>query len=407
VWLVGPPSPPYRQLQHDSENINSNPEIRPANMNERQVPNMYLGLIPDGPAELKALISRQVPIPFLETHFASGLARAVMAATKLGVFESLTLQAASATEIASRCGTEPDATQKLLIALAGSDYLYVQDGRYALTPTARTWLVAGSPQSLVDAMLFEFDAWDLMSDVEEYVRTGAPVDLHERMTGGQWKLYQRSMRALAGQTAPEVAENIQVPRAATDMIDVGGSHGHYSVALCRRYPCLRSVVLDLPEAVRAAAPLLANEKMGDHVVHVAADALSYDYGVDTYDVVLLSHLAHHFSAPQNADLFQRLGQALRPHGVFAVIEPIRPEPGDKAAQFAALDELYFGLSSRSGTWTARDIAGWLRDAGLNAAPQPIRLGGDDTGLQVATKTPHQAPQPLQLTPATPALPQQP
>jgi methyltransferase family protein len=111
---------------------------------------MHLGLIPDDPAELKALASRRVPVPFLETHFAFGLARAVMAATKLGVFESLTPQAASATEIASRCGTEPVATQKLLIALAGSDYLYFQDGRYGLTPTARTWLVAKSPCSLVE-----------------------------------------------------------------------------------------------------------------------------------------------------------------------------------------------------------------------------------------------------------------
>jgi SAM-dependent methyltransferase len=246
---------------------------------------------------------------------------------------------------------------------------------------------------LVDAVLFEFDAWDLMSQVEEYVRTGTPIDLHEQMTDEQWDLYQRSMRALAGQTAHEIAQNIPVPCGATDMIDVGGSHGHCSVALCQRYPGLRSVVLDLPEAVRAAAPLLANENMGPRVVHVAADALSYDYGVDTYDVVLLSHLAHHLSASQNADLFQQLGRALRPHGVLAVIEPIRPEPGDRAGQFAALCELYFGLSSRSGTWTARDIAGWQRDAGLDAAPEPIRLGGDDTGLQIATKMPRHEPQP--------------
>jgi acetyl-CoA carboxylase carboxyltransferase component len=51
---------------------------------------MRLGIIPEGAAEREALESAKVPVPFFETRMAFGLARAVMAATKLGVFESLT-----------------------------------------------------------------------------------------------------------------------------------------------------------------------------------------------------------------------------------------------------------------------------------------------------------------------------
>ncbi|HEV7361323.1 MAG TPA: class I SAM-dependent methyltransferase, partial [Mycobacterium sp.] len=186
-------------------------------------------------------------------------------------------------------------------------------------------------------------------------------------------------------TAHEVAQAIPVPPGATDMIDVGGSHGHYSVALCRRHSRLGSVVLDLPEAVRVAAPLLATEKMGARVVHLEADALVHDFGAESYDVVLLSNLAHHFSAAENALLFRRLARALRPHGVFAVVEPMRPETGDSTSQFAALSELYFGATSRSGTWTARETAGWQRDAGLEPAAEPVPLSGGEVGVQIATK----------------------
>jgi SAM-dependent methyltransferase len=347
---------------------------------------MHLGMIPDDPAEWKALASRQLPLPFFETHFAVGLARAIMAATKLGVFESLSRGAASPAEIADRCGTDVVATQKLLVALAGSDYLLFRDGRYALTPTARTWLLTASPTSIVDAVLFGYDEWELMTHVEDYVRTGIPLELHQRMTGPQWGHYLRAMRALAGLTAHEVAQAIPVPPGATDMIDVGGSHGHYSVALCRRHSRLRSVVLDLPEAVRVAAPLLATEKMGARVVHLQADALIHDFGAESYDVVLLCNLAHHFSAAENALLFRRLGRALRPHGVFAVVEPMRPETGNGTSQFAALSELYFGVISRSGTWTARETAGWQREAGLEPAAEPIPLSGGEVGVQIATKT---------------------
>lgn len=346
---------------------------------------MHLGLIPDSPAEWKALASGRVPLPFLETHCAFGLAQAVLTATKLGVFESLASDAATATEIASRCGTDPVSTPKLLSALVGSGYLCYRGDRYALTTNARTWLLRGSPRSLVDAVLFAGNEWDFMSHMENYVQTGMPLDIHCGMTDEQWDRYQRCMRALAGQLANEVAQVLQVPCGATDMVDVGGSHGRYSVALCRRHHGLRAVVLDLPEAVRATAPLLAAEDMGRRVVHLESDALTYDFGVDTYDVVLLSHLVHHFNASQNDELFARLGRALRPCGVLAVLEPIRRETGDGVDQLAALNELYFGVTSRAGIWTARDIAGWQRDAGLQPAAEPIMLSDGGTGLQLATK----------------------
>ncbi len=358
---------------------------------------MRIGLIPDTPEEWKALASGRVPVPFLQIHFAFGLARAVITATRLGVFESLTLQAATANETARRCGTDPSATKKLLTALAGSGYLSVRAGRYALTPTSRAWLAAGSPRSLVDAVLFASDEWELMSHIENYVRSGTSIDIHERMTDDQWGHYQRCMRALAGQSAEEVTRHIPVPCGATAMIDVGGSHGHYSVALCRRHARLHSVVLDLADAVRAAAPLLAAEQMGPRVVHLESDALTHDFGVDAYDVVLLSNLAHHFDASQNTELFARLGRALRSRGVLAVIEPFRPETGEVTSHLAALNELYFGVTSRAGTWTAQDIAGWQRGAGLQPHAEPITLSDGNTGLQIATRPDGGDPQ----RPATP------
>jgi tRNA A22 N-methylase len=50
-----------------------------------------------------------------------------------------------------------------------------------------------------------------------------------------------------------------VPRGARDLLDIGGSHGYYSVALCRRHPTLRAVILDLPQAVVHAETILASE----------------------------------------------------------------------------------------------------------------------------------------------------
>lgn len=90
-----------------------------------------------------------------------------------------------------------------------------------------------------------------------------------------------------------------MPRDARDMLDLGGSHGYYSVSLCRRHPDLRSVILDLPDAVEHAAPILAAEKMGDRVTHRPGNALTDDLGEGSVAIVFMSQLVHHFTDAQN------------------------------------------------------------------------------------------------------------
>jgi 2-polyprenyl-3-methyl-5-hydroxy-6-metoxy-1,4-benzoquinol methylase len=325
-----------------------------------------------------------VPTPLFETQLAFTLARVVMVAAQLGVFDALAAGPATATEVAERCRTHPEATAKLLLALTGSGYVQADDKTYELTTQARTWLVSESPSSLADKMLFQLYEWDLMARSAEYVRTGQPLEFHERMNDQQWAMYQRGMRAMATVPAQEAAQLIAVPAHARTLLDIGGSHGYYSVALCRRHPWLRAVVLDLPEAVQHAAPLLAAEQMGDRIAHREGNALEDDLGADSYDVVLLVSVAHHLTAEQNRALAERVARALRPGGVFAVIEPFRADLAGGISQLGALTEFYFGLTSRAGTWSADEIAEWQQHAGLEPTA-PTALSSAGFGVQTATK----------------------
>ncbi len=325
------------------------------------------------------------PWPLLHTQMAFTLARVIMAATRLGVFEALEEQPLPPAQVAERCGTDARATEKLLFALAAAGYAEARDGGYALTRRSRKWLRRDSPQSLADKLLLQFEEWEWMERSEEYVRTGQPMQLHDTLAADQWPLYQAGMRAVASTLAPELARRLQVPKAAREMLDIGGSHGYYSVALCRRHPDLRAIVLELPEAVAAAAPLLAAEGMGDRVIHRAGDALTQELGSDTYDVVLISQLVHHFSEDQNRALAQRVARALRPGGTYAIVDAFRPSSPKAAGQIGALLEFYFALTSQSGTWTPDEMAGWQRGAGMQPR-RPIRFRtAPGVGAQVAIK----------------------
>ncbi len=323
--------------------------------------------------------------PIVHTQLAFTLARVVMAATRLGIFDALGEHPMAAAQVAAACSTDPVATEKLLFALAASGYARQRDGGYALSPLSRRWLRRDSPRSVADMVDLQYEGWDLLGASEDYVRHGRAVDLHDTLDGERWGVYQRGMRAMAVALAPELGRRIPVPRGAREMLDIGGSHGYYSVVVCRRHPELRSVVLDLPQAVEHAAPLLAAEQMGSRVVHRTGDALTDDLGEARYDLVLASQVVHHFSAEQNRELSLRVARALRPRGIFAVVEEFRPTSARRARQLGGLLEFYFALTSRSGTWSVSEIAAWQREAGL-VPRRPIRfLSAPGVGIQAAVK----------------------
>jgi 2-polyprenyl-3-methyl-5-hydroxy-6-metoxy-1,4-benzoquinol methylase len=332
------------------------------------------------------------PVPLVHTHLALLLARAVLEASKAGVFEALSATALTAPEVAARCAMDGKATGKLLGALATSGYLTyepAEGGRFGLTPMARKWMLPSSSVSLHDKMLFTFFEERLIGQMGQYLHTGKDVSGGSHVGAGTdkqfWASYQRAMRSVASVSADEVARRTYVPQGARDMLDIGGSHGLYSVALCRRHPSLSSTILDLPEAIEHAAPILSAEGMGSRVVHHAGNVLQTDLGEARYDVVFISSLVHHFDESTNLDLMKRIARALRPGGAVTVQELIRRDSPTEGGKPGALLDLYFALTSESGTWSIKEIAKWQLAAGLSPRPAVQLRSMPGTAQQAAVK----------------------
>ena len=346
---------------------------------------MKIGLKPENPLEALGLALGLVPLPMGETLPPLLLTRALMAAARFGIIEALADGPRTAGEVAARCGTHAEVTRTLLDALVGSGYFLQEGDRYTLAPLARKWLAPDSPVSLHDSLLYRYLEWDWIGRLDEYLQSGEPLHIHREMTPDQWALYQRGMLAVARLASAEVARRAPVPRGARDMLDVGGAHGFHSVALCRRHPGLRSSVLDLSEAVEHAAPLLAAQGMGDRVAHQVGDALAEDFGTDRYDFILVSQLLHHFDDATNRELVGRLARALRPGGALAILELLRRHSPREGGQVGGLLDLYFALTSESGTWTFDEMADWARSAGLTPK-KPVRFRTlPGLGMQAAVK----------------------
>jgi cyclopropane fatty-acyl-phospholipid synthase-like methyltransferase len=235
-----------------------------------------------------------------------------------------------------------------------------------LTRQSKKWLLKDSPESMYWLLMFDNRVclkW--MDHVGEFLQTGKGLQYHNTFNEEEWFYYQKAMEAAASATSKEAVRKIPVPNGACQMLDIGGSHGLYSVKLCSKYPGLRSTILDLPEAVEKAKPILEKYNTQNKVKHLAGNVLVDDLGENKYDLVLMASVSHHFTVEENLSVAEKVYKALKPGGYFTIIEIIRKEKielnGDMLGNIA---DFFFALSSTSGAWSVDEIKSWQKRAGL-------------------------------------------
>jgi cyclopropane fatty-acyl-phospholipid synthase-like methyltransferase len=328
---------------------------------------MKFSPIAQTPLEWIALKAGLVPTPLAYSHFGFMLSKFLLEAVDKGIFEAIGHKKVSLEAMCSTCSLHPKAVKSLLGVLATMGLLKQSSGLFHLTRKSKKWILKDSPDSLYWLMMFDNRVclkW--MDYVGMFLETGKGLQYHETFNEEEWFYYQKAMEAAATATSREAVGKIPVPSGATKMLDIGGSHGLYSVALCKKHPALTSIILDLPGAVYEAASILERYKMGDKVTHQSGNVLTSDLGDSKYDVVVMASVAHHFTEEENKAVAKKVYEALKPGGVFTILEVLRADAinynGD---MLSALGDFFFALSSTSGTWSLQEIKQWQKDAGFS------------------------------------------
>jgi len=332
---------------------------------------MKIKSVPENLLERIALAFNLAPTPMFDTQIAFTSARAIMAAAELDIFDALGRNSRTFYEVANTCKTHPAATKQLLDCLAGIGYLKWSNDSYSLKPKYYKWLLKEYPSNIVGKLRFQISEWNWVGKMEEYVRTGKPLELHSIIDESEWVNYQQGMRDLSVNASKELAGKIKL-KNPSQMLDIGGSHGLYSIELCKKYPSLSSTILELPGAISSASAIAAQAGLGDRVHYKAGNALTDDLGETLYELIMINNVVHHFTEEQNIALAQKVARALKPGGMFAVGEVIRSNKPGEGGAIASVVGLYFSLTSESGTWSVGDISSWQQKAGLKLQ-KPISL----------------------------------
>ena len=326
---------------------------------------MKFGWQATNPMEWIALKANLVPLPMTDAQGMMTWAKVILTAFKLDIFEAVKDSPQTIVQIAQRTGLSPNGLEGLMKVLISAGYIGYKDGKFGLTKSARKWCRKDSPDSIYNYNRWIECCWDdVANHVEEYVKTGKGLEIHDTYTEEQWHWYQLAMEENARTTIKYMARKTPMPRHPAEMLDIGGSHGLCSVELCRKYPTLKSTILDLPQAVEKAQPILVKYNMGNRINYWAGNALTDDFGENRYDLILISNLMHHFNAEQNTTVSQKAVKALKPGGYFVIQEFLRPETSSHMSPVGAFLDFAFNLVSTANSWNVNELKDFQQKAGL-------------------------------------------
>jgi O-methyltransferase len=335
---------------------------------------MRYGPIPENPFEERLLAAPSAPRALFDTFLPLVQARAIMAGLRLGLFEALRDDAQTCEQLGRSLALDAEALELALRVLTGAGYLEHQGDAYALTEAARLTLLFDGTARVAAWVGLHESAWDWLRRTNDVLRTGQGVDIHGELgDAADWLTYQTAMLEMARQLAPLVASLVPVKPGARMLLDIAGAHGLFGALICREHPPMRSLVLDLPDAVEQSRRLAREEGIDDVVTHRSGDALADDLG-EGHDVVFLGNILHHFSPAQIEDLLSRIRSALSPAGTIAIWEVRRPESDDPPDIVGDGYALFFRVTSSARCYTTSEYLDWLAAAGftdVQAQPMPV------------------------------------
>jgi hypothetical protein len=310
--------------------------------------------------------------------------QAIVAALELEVFEHLRDEPVDIETLADRTDASIQGMENLLRVLTALGYLD-RDGRtYRLTDAARRSLPEGDHR-LIGAFVEEQGRLGL--DAARAVRD-APEDgiigWETVQSGEVGEGYQETMRWLASDLVDPVVDAVSLPAKARRMLDIGGSHGLYTVCFCEEHPELEGTVLDWPIGLEAARKTLADRpEMADRIDLVERD-FEREALPDGYDFAFLGNIVHGLSPEGNRELFGKLAGATTERGMVAIVDQVADPPGGSRLPFNPFDSSFadavaaligFNLFLFSGgrSYAYDDLETWLSDAGFSdVSYEPLR-----------------------------------
>jgi len=260
------------------------------------------------------------------------LSQSLGAVARLGIPDRIAAQPRTSEEIAKAAGIDPDATRRVMRALASVGvFRQLEDSRFALTPLGET-LRSNVPGSVRDfaVMLTDAPHWQSWGRFLETLKSGRSI-LKTVLGMELWEWYSHhpedadafslAMGNLARMVAAELTKVVDFSEVQT-VADVGGAHGVLLAAILQQHPHTRGILFDLPHVIEAAKGVIEAQGLSDRCVLSAGDFFrEIPSGADVH---VLKQILHDWDDERATLILDNCRRALRPNGRVLLVEMVLP-----------------------------------------------------------------------------------
>lgn len=336
----------------------------------------------------KILLSNDIiPHPFTDASSAVGLGFALGSAVKLKIVDQLSMAYKNVSTIAQEAKVSELGAELILDCLEALGYVLKNGHQYAFSKRGFKNLAQESPNNFRHFILFCDYLYKSYLNLDETIRLGkrAHASMLEEMTDYEWELFSRAMIDISRTNYKEVVGKIPVPQSAQKMLDLGGSHGLYSIALCQRHSKLKSTILDFPPVKKYADECIAQQNASNNVAFMASDFMK-DELPNSNDIILAFNIIHGLNPAENETLAKKVFNALNPGGIFVILDQIKGIGGSSQMSRATTSYMALNLLHQAGgkTYSKSEVDKIAQKTGFKKT-ELKKLNAPGFGLIICTK----------------------
>lgn len=311
-----------------------------------------------------------IPHPFADIGSNVGLAKALGVAVKLRITDQLSAQPKNIAAIANGAGISKKGVELILDCLNAMGYTEKVSGGFRFTKRGMKVLDRNSPNNML--YFIEFCDWLFNSfpSLEDTIKNGRPSRIYPEdfSSDYEWEIFSRAMIDLARTNLKEVTSKIKLHKDARNLMDLGGSHGLYSIGLCEKYENLNASVLDLEPVKKYTIECINKHNMAGRVSFVARDFMKDDL-LTNQDGALLFNIIHGFTPEQNTSLLKKIYNAFNKSGQLFILDQIKSIGGKSQLSMATTSFMAINLfhHANGNTYSFDEVKMWCDSAGFHSA----------------------------------------
>ncbi len=314
------------------------------------------------------------PDAILDLFLSFWVARTVMAAVEMGVFDLLTGSGLSEHEAATTLGLKGRPARGLFDTCVAVGLLARTGDHIHATPAAERFLSSGSEYSLRNYVLDERWCWPAWGRLEEALRNDAPP-LSQDEDGYHEFPEEFLLDFLHGHSlwmGEKLAAAVPL-EGVRKIMDIGGGSGAISIALCRANPSLTAAVVDREQVLVKTREHVERAGLSDRITTHPANFFA-DPLPEGCDGAVIANLLHDFSIDRASEILRRAADALPSGGRLLVLD-IAPDDDRSGPVLPAVFTVAMIVNTETGVaHTRAELHAMLEETGF--AVERVETIGD-------------------------------